>query len=142
MVVPRAAPALVSDESVRDPAFPCANGCRSAGTERRFPKTGRLGAALQLGFLQIIGTTLAVMDCVPRTVLKHPGTQLQRLTPEIATLRALCRIEGTLYAHQSRAGTYAGYRWSDRVDTDAVIQTLEDGTAVTLDSHRLAQQAR
>jgi hypothetical protein len=108
----------------------------------RFPRKGRLGAALQLGVLRMTGSTLAAMDYVPRAVLKHLGTQLQGLAPEIATLRALYRVERTLYAHQSWACAYAGYRWPDRVDADAVIQILEDGTAVTLDSQRLAQQAR
>jgi hypothetical protein len=88
------------------------------------------------------GSTLAAMDYVPRAVLKRLGTQLQGLAPEIAMLRALYRVERTLYAHQSWACAYAGYRWPDRVDADAVIQILEDGTAVTLDSQRLAQQVR
>jgi TnpA family transposase len=108
----------------------------------RFPRKGRLGAAVQLGFLRMTGNTLAAMDYMPRAVLKRLGTQLQGLAPEIATLWALYRVERTLYAHQSWACAYAGYRWPDRVDADAVIQILEDGTAVTLDSQRLAQQAR
>jgi hypothetical protein len=54
------------------------------------------------------GSTLAAMDHVLRAVLKHLGTQLQGLAPEIATLRALYRVERTLYAHQSWACAYAG----------------------------------
>jgi hypothetical protein len=48
----------------------------------RFPRKGRLGAALQLGFLRMTGNTLAAMDYVPRVVQKHLGIQLQGLAPE------------------------------------------------------------
>ena len=142
MVVPGTAPVSERDESVRDPAFLYASGCRSTGAACSLPEEGASRAALQLGFLRMTGSTLAAMDYVPRAVLKRLGTQLQGLAPEIAMLRALYRVERTLYAHQSWACAYAGNRWPDRVDADAVIQILEDGTAVTLDSQRLAQQVR
>jgi len=109
----------------------------------RFPKRVRLGAALQLGFLRMTGTTLATMNYVPRTLLKHLGKQLQYAAPDVTTLRALYRVSRTLYSHQRWACVHAGYRWPERgADTDAVVQALVEGTAVTLDPQRLAQLAR
>jgi hypothetical protein len=100
----------------------------------RFPKKVRLGAALQLGFLRMTGTTLAAMDYVPRELLKYLGKQLLCTAPDVATLRALYRVTRTQYSHQSWACAYAGYRWPEiGADTDAVVQTLVEGTAVTLD---------
>src|SRR5580658_8803316 len=80
-----------------------ASGCRSTGAACSLRE--RLGAAARV---RMTGSTLAAMDHVLRAVLKHLGTQLQGLAPEIATLRALYRVERTLYAHQSWACAYAG----------------------------------
>src|ERR1700734_3673166 len=67
-----------------------------------FPNKVRLGAALQLGFLRMTGTTLAATDYVPRAVRKHLGAESQCLVPEITTPRALYRVERTLYAASPR----------------------------------------
>jgi hypothetical protein len=56
---------------------------------RRFRSGSRLGAALQLGFVRMTGTTLDAFDYVPRAVLEHVGHQLGMSTPELTTLRAL-----------------------------------------------------
>ena len=58
---------------------------------RRFRARGRLGAAIQLGFVRMTGTTLDALDHVPREVLAHVGQQLGQPAPELATLRALYR---------------------------------------------------
>src|ERR1700749_2030597 len=67
----------------------------------RFPRRLRLGAALQLGFVRMTGSTLAALDYVPSVLLKYLGKQLQITTPDLATLRALYRVERTQYAHQA-----------------------------------------
>lgn len=58
---------------------------------RRFRSRSRLGAALQLGFVRMAGTTLDAFDYVPRAVLEHVGHQLGMSAPELTTLRALYR---------------------------------------------------
>jgi hypothetical protein len=83
------------------------------------------------------------MDYMPREILKYLRKQLQHAAPDVATLRALYRVTRTLYAHQSWACAYAGYRWAKSgADTEAVVQALVEGTAITLDAQRLAQLAR
>jgi TnpA family transposase len=58
---------------------------------RRFRSRARLGAAIQLGFVHMTGTTLDTLDHVPRAALAHVGQQLSLPTPELTTLRALYR---------------------------------------------------
>ncbi len=47
---------------------------------RRFRSRSRLGAALQLGFIRMTGTTLDALDYVPRSV--HILSHLERAAPE------------------------------------------------------------
>jgi TnpA family transposase len=109
---------------------------------RRFRSRSRLGAALQLGFVRMTGTTLDALDYVPRSVLGHVGDQLEMSAPELTTLRALYRRPMTLFLHQRWACEYAGFHRHDASDVTHVIDGLLAGSAVTLDRHRLAQQAR
>ena len=68
---------------------------------RRFRSRSRLGAALQLGFVRMTGTTLDALDYVPRSVLGHVGEQLEMSAPELTTLRALYRPpNGERQTHQ------------------------------------------
>jgi hypothetical protein len=108
----------------------------------RYPRRLRLGAALQMGFVRMTGTTLDSFDYVPTAVLKHVARTLALPAPDIATLRALYRREKTMFAHQAWAWKFAGFHWAETVDVTAVVDALIAGTAVTLDRHRLARQAR
>ena len=108
----------------------------------RYPRRLRLGAALQLGFVRMTGTTLDGFGYVPNTVLRHVANALALPAPDIATLRALYRSEKTLFAHQAWAWKLAGFHWVETIDITAVVDALVAGTAVTLDRHRLARQAR
>jgi hypothetical protein len=107
---------------------------------RRFRSRSRLGAALQLGFVRMTGTTLDAFDYVPRAVLEHVKHQLGMSAPELTTLRALYRRQMTLFLHQRWACKHAGFRRHDASDVTHVIDTLSD-SSVTLDRHRLARQA-
>jgi len=109
---------------------------------RRFRSRSRLGAALQLGFLRMTGTTLDAFDYVPRAVLEHVGHQLGMSAPELTTLRALYRRQMTLFLHQRWACEHAGFHRHDASDVTHVIDTLLSDSSVTLDRHRLARQAR
>jgi TnpA family transposase len=80
---------------------------------RRFRSRARLGAALQLGFVRMAGTTLEAFDHLPREVLAHVARQLSLAAPELATLRALYRRRSTLFAHQSWACAYTGLHWPE-----------------------------
>jgi TnpA family transposase len=76
---------------------------------RRFRSRSRLGAALQLGFVRMTGTTLDAFDYVPRAVLEHVGHQLEISAPQLTTLRALYRRQMTLFLHQQWACEHAGW---------------------------------
>jgi len=77
---------------------------------RRFRSRARLGAALQLGFLRMTGTTLDAFDYVPRPVLDYLSRQLGISVPELTTLRGLYRRQMTLFMHQRWACEHAGFR--------------------------------
>jgi hypothetical protein len=59
-----------------------------------------IGAALQLGFLGMTGTTLRSLEYVPAAVLRHRGRQFRQPVPDIATLRTLYRRRPTRFEHQ------------------------------------------
>src|SRR5450631_2549066 len=59
-----------------------------------------IGAALQLGFIGMTGTTLRSLEYVPAAVLRHLGRQFRQPVPDIATLRTLYRRRPTRFAHQ------------------------------------------
>lgn len=108
----------------------------------RYTRRLRLGAALQLGFVRLTGTTLDALDYVPRTVLDLLGRQLNLPAPQLATLRALYRRERTLFAHQSWACAHAGLRWPGPPDIEGLEAALLTFADVTLDRERLARHAR
>lgn len=108
----------------------------------RYKRRLRLGAALQLGFVRLTGTTLAALDYVPRVVLDLLGRQLHVPTPQVATLRAIYRRERTLFAHQAWACAHAGFRWPTANDHAALVDSLASFAAVTLDRDRLGRHAR
>jgi Domain of unknown function (DUF4158) len=98
----------------------------------RYPRRLRLGAALQVGFVRMTGTTLDSFDYVPNAVLKHVARTLALPAPDIATLRALYQREKAMFAHQAWAWKFAGFHWAETVDVTAVVDALIAGTAVTL----------
>jgi hypothetical protein len=95
-----------------------------------------------MGFLRMTGKTLDAFDYVPRTVLEHVGHQLGTSAPELTALRALYRRQMTLFLHQRWACDHAGFRLHGAGDVSHVIDALLSDSAVTLDPHRLARQAR
>lgn len=109
---------------------------------KRFRTRARLGAAIQLGFVRMTGTTLDAFDNVPRGVFSFTAQQLQVPAPELGTLRAMYRRRSTLYEHQSWACAYAGLRRPDASDLNAVVEGLIATCAATLDRGRLARAAR
>jgi len=108
----------------------------------RYPRRLRLGAAIQLGFVRMTGTTLDALGYVPKSLMEYVAHQLMRPAPERATLRALYRNERTRFAHQAWACAHADLRWPEHTDVAAVAETLTAAAAVTLDRQRLARQAR
>jgi hypothetical protein len=72
-----------------------------------------IGAALQLGFLGMTGTTLRSLEYVPGAVLRHLGRQFRQPVPDIATLRTLYRRRPTRFAHQRWAIKQWGLREFD-----------------------------
>ena len=108
----------------------------------RYTKRLRLGAALQLGFVRLTGTTLDAVDYVPRAVLDLLGRQLGLPAPQLATLRALYRRERTLFAHQAWACAHAGFRWPSETDVQGLEEALLAFASVTLERERLARHAR
>lgn len=60
-----------------------------AAIDSRYKDSLRLGAGLQVGFLQMTGRTLDVFERVPSPLLKYLAKQLEVTAPNIATLRAL-----------------------------------------------------
>jgi hypothetical protein len=93
---------------------------------RHFRSRSRLGAAIQLGFVRMTGTTLQAFDYIPREVLAYVGKQLRLGSPELATIRALYRRRPTLFEHQSWACKYAGV---DIIDSRPILQQFMSNTA-------------
>jgi hypothetical protein len=52
------------------------------------------------------------------------------------------RAVASLFAHQAWSWKFAGFHWVETIDITAVVDALVEGTAVTLDRHRLARQVR
>src|ERR1700730_5288179 len=73
-----------------------------------------IGAALQLGFLGMTGTTLRSLEYVPAAVLRHLGRQFRQPVPDIATLRTLYRRRPKRFAHQR----WAIKQWSIYIPTE------------------------
>jgi TnpA family transposase len=108
----------------------------------RYARRLRLGAAIQLGFVRLTGTTLDAFDYVPRAVLDLVGRQLELPAPQLATLRAIYRRERTLFAHQAWACAYAGFRWPAPADLEGLDASLIAFADVSVERPRLARHAR
>ena len=72
-----------------------------------------IGAALQLGFVGMTGTTLRSLEYVPASVLQHLGRQFRRPAPNIATLQSLYRRRPTRFEHRRWAIEQWGLREFD-----------------------------
>jgi hypothetical protein len=109
---------------------------------KAFRSRHRIGAALQLGFIGMTGTTLRSLEYVPAAVLRHLGLQFKQPVPDIATLRSLYRRRPTRFAHQQ----WAIAQWGLRDFDSAIEQRLRDHvrsrTKATLSRGRLEQAAR
>ena len=101
-----------------------------------------IGAALQLGFVGMTGTTLRSLDYVPAAVLRHLGHQFKQAVPDIATLRSLYRRRRTRFAHQGWAIQQWGLRDFDPAIEQRLIEHLRARTNATLSRGRLEQAAR
>lgn len=101
-----------------------------------------IGAALQLGFVGMTGTTLRSLEYVPTSVLHHLGRQFRRPAPDIATLRTLYRRRKTRSKHQR----WAVQQWGLREFEVSIEQKLTEHvcgrTHATLSRGRLEQAAR
>jgi hypothetical protein len=67
----------------------------------RYGDHHRLAAAIQIGFIKMTGRPLDAFDTLPIAVLRHLGTELEIVTPESTSLRALYGRRSTLYEHQA-----------------------------------------
>jgi hypothetical protein len=101
-----------------------------------------IGAALQLGFLGMTGTTLRSLEYVPATVLRHLGRQFKQPVPDIATLRTPYRRRRTRFDHQRWAIQQWGLRDFDSDIEQRLIAHIQARTNATLSRGRLEQTAR
>jgi len=101
-----------------------------------------IGAALQLGFVGMTGTTLRSLEYVPAAVLRHLGRQFRQPVPNIATLRTLYRRRPTRFAHQQWAIQQWGLREFDPAIEKQLTEHLHSRTNATLSRGRLEQAAR
>ena len=109
---------------------------------KAFRSTHWIGAALQLGFVGMTGTTLRSLDYVPAAVLRHLGRQFKQPVPDIATLRSLYRRRPTRFAHQRWAIQQWGLREFDSAIERRLTEHLHACTNATLSRGRLEQAAR
>jgi TnpA family transposase len=109
---------------------------------RAFRSRLRIGAALQLGFLRLTGTTLNSIQYVPSAVLRHLGSQFGVPPPDLATLRALYKRKMTRVAHQSWAIEYGGFRALDTRGEELLIAFVCERTHGSIARPRLEQHAR
>src|SRR6266851_2923886 len=100
-----------------------------------------IGAALQLGFLGMTGTTLRSLEYVPAAVLRHLGRQFKQPVPDIATLRSLYRRRPTRFAHQRWAIQEWGSREFDSAIEQRLTEHVRSCTHATLSRGRLEQAA-
>ena len=101
-----------------------------------------IGAALQLGFVGMTGTTLRSLEYVPTSVLRHLGRQFSRPVPDIATLRTLYRRRKTRSEHQRWAIQQWGLREFDAETERRLTEHIGARTHATLSRGRLEQAAR
>jgi hypothetical protein len=72
------------------------------GIRKAFRSRHWIGAALQLGFLGMIGTTLRSLEYVPAAVLRHLGRQFRRPSPLVkcGSVERICIFEETTRMQQ------------------------------------------
>ena len=98
-----------------------------AAIRSRYKDELRLGAALQVGFLQMTGRALDLLDRVPNLLLKYVGKKLEVTAPNIATLRALYRRRrATLFEHQAWAIEHLGMARFEQTDIAKLSKPLAD----------------
>jgi TnpA family transposase len=118
----------------------------NAGDRHSIRKTFRsrywIGAALQLGFVGMTGTTLKSLEYVPTSVLRHLGRQFARPVPDVATLRTLYRRRKTRFEHQRWAVEQWGLREFDAGIEQRLTEYIRERTHATLSRGRLEQAAR
>jgi Domain of unknown function (DUF4158) len=100
-----------------------------------------MGAALQLGFVRMTGTTLDSLEYVPPSLLRHLGRQFVQRAPDLATLRSLYRRTQTRYRHQRWAMQYRGLRELGKRNQE-LEEYVRERTHATLSRGRLEQLAR
>jgi Domain of unknown function (DUF4158) len=118
------------------------NACDRRTIRKTFRSRHWIGAALQLGFLGMTGTTLRSLEYVPAAVLGHLGRQFRQPVPEIATLRTLYRRRPTRFSHQRWAIKQWGLREFDPAIEQRLTEHLHSRTNATLSRGRLEQAAR
>ena len=101
-----------------------------------------IGAALQLGFVGMTGTTLRSIEYVPSSVLRHLGRQFAQQVPDIATLRTLYRRHMTRFQHQRWAAQQWGLRECDAAIEQSLTAHIRARTHATLSRGRLELAAR
>ena len=101
-----------------------------------------MGAALQLGFVRMTGTTLDSLEYVPPSLLRHLGRQFVQRALDLATLRSLYRRTQTRYRHQSWAMQYRGLRELGERGQQLLEEYVRERTHATLSRGRLEQLAR
>jgi hypothetical protein len=109
----------------------------------RYTRRLRIGAALQLGFVRLTGTTLDALDYVPRSVLGSCGKTARLACSEVSDLKG----HVSAGAHAVRASSL-GLRargislGPDGSDIEGLRNSLMTFGHVTLDRSRLARHAR
>jgi TnpA family transposase len=108
----------------------------------RYGDHHRLAAAIQIGFIKMTGRPLDAFDTLPIAVLRYLGTELEIVTPESTSLRALYGRRSTLYEHQAWAAELLGFRpFTERRQRTLTIQVRREAhKAVTI--HRLVEFAK
>src|SRR6266436_4457933 len=118
------------------------NDCDRRAIRKAFRSRHWIGAALQLGFVGMTGTTLRSLEYVPAAVLRHLGRQFKQPVPDIATLRTLYRRRRTRFEHQRWAIKQWGLREFDPAIEQQLTEHVRSRTHATLSRGRLEQAAR
>ena len=109
----------------------------------RYKDSLRLGAGLQVGFLQMTGRTLDIFERVPSSLLDYVAKQLEVAAPNIATLRALYkRRRATLFEHQAWAIEQQGMTRFEQSDAAKVLIPLGDLVRAGRSIDQLQMEAR
>lgn len=102
----------------------------------------KLGLALHIGFLRMSGRLLSSFRVAPAILWRHLGNELGIDAPEIASLRAMCGRDRTLFDHQQVACTTLGFRWMTEHQRRALVRELRDEVSRCADREQLLLRAR